>query len=105
VLAADDGSIKADFGAAPTSLDDQYRFVEHVALDREELCAFGRLPADRGGLVPDPHAGEGFPVLIWRGPASRVRRKILLGLVGHGALSLALTAVAGAILWWVGYRL
>ena len=54
--AGDDGSIKADFGAPPTRLDDDYRFVGHVALDREELCPSGsnRAPGAGSSRIPVP---------------------------------------------------
>jgi len=105
LLADDDGAIKADFGAPATRrVDAEDMFEEHVARDQEEVCAFGRYSAERGGLVPDPSAVEGFPVILWTGDASRVRRKIALGAIGHLVGALA-TAAAGAGVLWAWYTL
>jgi hypothetical protein len=100
LLADDDGAIKADFGTAATGLDAAgHFFAEHVALDREEVCAFGRYSAERGGLVPDPDSGEEFPVMMWTGSASRIRRKMLLAATGALAGTLALAAIGAGVLW------
>jgi hypothetical protein len=105
LLADDDGAIKADFGAPATRrVDAKDMLEEHVARDQEEVCAFGRYSAERGGLVPDPSAVEGFPVILWTGDASRVRRKIALGAIGHLVGALA-TAAAGAGVLWAWYTL
>ena len=100
LLADDDGVIKADFGAPSTRpVDPEDMFLEHVARDREEVCAFGTYSAERGGLVPYPDPVEGFPVMLWTGSASRVRRKILLGAVGQLVGALAIAALGAGVLW------
>ncbi len=98
--ADDDGAIKADFGTPATGLDAAgHFFAEHVALDREEVCAFGRYSAERGGLVPDPDSIEEFPVMMWTGSASRIRRKMLLAATGALAGTLAMAAIGAGVLW------
>jgi hypothetical protein len=99
-LADADGAIKSDTGHVPDlASNPRLSLQEHAVADGETVCAFGRYSSERGGLVPDPASSDPYPVRLWRGDASAVRRALLRGSAGYSVGIVAMSAMAVGV--WV----
>jgi hypothetical protein len=100
LMADEDGSVRGDFGSAPSHLEEAtYRLYEKVVVDREPVCGFGIYAEDRRGLLPNPASRVFHPVRIARGTAAQVRRGLLLGAIGNASFAAVLVAIAAAGVW------
>jgi hypothetical protein len=98
VLADDDGTIRTDFGPAPSELEDpRYIFEEKLVRDREPVCAFGTYSELRRGLVPAPGAREIWPIRIVRGTGEQVQGRLLRSAVGQVLLTLVFSGIGVGI--------
>jgi hypothetical protein len=100
LMADEDGSVRGDFGALPPKLEEaRYSLCEKVVVDGARVCAFGHYAEDRRALLPDPSSRTLDPVMIVKGTAELVRRRLLVQAIANACFAAVLLGIAGAIVW------
>jgi hypothetical protein len=96
VLEDGDGAIRYDRGSGRIDPGVSPWLEEHVVLNGDEVCVFGRYSAAQGAIVPDPDGPALLPTRLRKGSLGFLSRRLELDGVGYGLGAAAWAALAAA---------